>query len=478
MSTTLLWFRQDMRLADNPALHWATERGVVLPVYILDETDPWGPGSASRWALHHSLVGLTAELKQRGLPLILRRGDPARLIPQLAAAAQADAVCWNRCYEPHAIARDTALKLALRDRAMTVTTHNSALLFEPWTIRTKIDTPFRVFTPFYRACLLAQHDLAPRPMPETYAAPPQLPASDRLEDWSLLPTTPNWAGGLQESWVMSSQSAITTLDAFIAQSMADYKTARDRPDLPGTSRLSPYLHFGQISPRQIWQQVSQAMDVPHPGLLRGGESFLREIIWREFCYHLLFHQPQMPDTPLQAAFTAFPWREDHEGLRTWQRGQTGFPIVDAGMRQLWQTGWLHNRVRMIVASFLVKDLLLPWQAGAAWFWDTLVDADLANNAAGWQWVAGCGADAAPYYRIFNPLLQSQKFDPDGAYIRRYVPELAKLPSAFIHAPASAPPEVLAAAGVRLGETYPHPMLDHRAAKDRALAALQTTKTLR
>lgn len=471
MTVTILWFRQDLRLSDNPALVWAAARGKVLPVYVHDETAPWAPGGASRWWLHHALDDLQQALQQRGLNLLLRKGNPAEILPELAAQAKADAVCWNRCYEPHAVARDTALKAGLRQQGLTVTTHNSALLFEPWEIKSKTDAPYRVFTPYYKACLSSAPQFSPLPVPQNLTG--VLAEGDKLSDWHLLPSQPDWARNF--SWDATTAGAERSLENFIRAALPAYKTMRDRPDISGTSRLSPYLHFGQISPRQIWQTIQHSGTEARAGMLNGGEAFLRELIWREFCHHLLFYQPQMPEAPLQANFQNFPWQTDKLGLKAWQRGQTGFPIVDAGMRQLWQTGWMHNRVRMIVASFLVKDLLIPWQEGERWFWDTLVDADLANNAAGWQWVAGCGADAAPYYRIFNPLLQSQKFDPEGAYIRHFVPELRNLPLPYLHEPASAPPEILHKAGVILGKTYPAPIIDHRQAKERALAALMATK---
>lgn len=472
MATTLLWFRQDLRLTDNSALLSAASRGAVLPFYILDTTDPWAPGSASRWWLHHALQSLATQLQRLGGRLLLFRGDPKLIIPQLVKATQADGVMWNRCYEPHAIARDSAIKAALRQQGLKVETFAASLLFEPWEIQTQNETPYRVFTPYFKACLNLQRQHKPVPAPAKLTCHPYT-GGEKLTDWHLVPTHPNWAKNFD--WNPTQQGAQLALQTFLVQAVADYTTARDFPARTGTSRLSPYLHFGQISPREIWHATDQAMVETQPGLINGGESFLREIIWREFCHHLLYYQPEMPEQPLQEPFARFPWRSDAEALLCWQRGRTGYPIVDAGMRQLWQTGWMHNRVRMIVSSFLVKDLLLPWQDGAAWFWDTLVDADLANNAAGWQWVAGCGADAAPYFRIFNPWLQSRKFDPMGAYIRRFVPELAGLPSDLIHEPSAASPDDLLAAGVELGNTYPWPMLDHKAAKERALAALEQIK---
>ena len=471
MTATILWFRQDLRLVDNPALVWAAARGKVLPAYIHDEAAPWAPGGASYWWLHHALTDLQQALQQLGLNLLMRKGNPAKILPELAAHAKAEAVCWNRCYEPHAVARDTAVKAALQQQGLAVTTHNSALLFEPWEIKSKTDTPYRVFTPYYKACLGLAPQFSTIPAPQSLTGVSA--ESDKLSDWHLLPGKPDWARDF--TWDATAAGAEELLQSFIHEALPAYKAMRDRPDISGTSRLSPYLHFGQISPRQIWNAIQQAGTEARAGILNGGEAYLRELIWREFCHHLLFYQPQMPEEPLQESFKHFPWQRNDSALKAWRRGQTGFPIVDAGMRQLWQTGWMHNRVRMIVASFLVKDLLIPWQEGERWFWDTLVDANLANNAAGWQWVAGCGADAAPYYRIFNPLLQSQKFDPDGTYIRRYVPELGKLPLPFLHEPANAPPMILHEAGVFLGKNYPTPIIDHRLAKDRALAALKATK---
>lgn len=472
MKNTIFWFRQDLRLHDNAALSWAAQRGTVTAVYIDDSTDPWTPGGASRWWLYHAIQSLAADCALHGLHLTFMRGDPRQILPDLVQQAKADAVCWNRCYEPHAVTRDTAIKEQLRQQGLTVTTHKAALLFEPWEIKTKTGTAFKVFTPYYRACIASTLNHTPLPSPQAIHAAPPL-QGERLEDWNLLPATVNWAQNFP--WQVSESAAEKTCLQFLHNTVCGYKTARDLPSQAGTSQLSPYLHFGQISPRQIWHHTRQSMHNTKAGLLSGGESFLREIIWREFCYHLLYTQPHMPEEPLHPTFKAFPWRDDHTGLKAWQQGQTGYPIIDAGMRQLWQTGWMHNRVRMIAASFLVKDLLLPWQAGARWFWDTLVDADLANNAAGWQWVAGCGADAAPYFRIFNPRLQSERFDVHGDYIRRYVPELSALPAPYIHEPATAPLSLLQSCGIELGETYPQPILDHKMAKTRALAALKSLK---
>ena len=475
--TSIVWFRRDLRRNDNPALDAAIARGKpVVPVFILDDADagPWAPGGASRWWLAGSLACLAAELAQSGSGLVLRRGPAEREIGKLVAETGAESVFWNRRYEPWAVARDMRLKASLAARGINVKSFNASLLMEPWTLETKTGGPYRVFTPFYTA-LRERLRIEPlRPAPQRIAAPESLPPSDPLAGWSLSPTTPDWAGGLKEAWTPGVAHAMKRLARFLHDSIDDYATNRDRPAVEGTSRLSPHLHFGEVGPRQIWHAVASGAQ-SGDGSSRGAERFLSELAWREFSYHLLYHFPHLPDAPLKAEFAQFCWSEDASALRAWQRGLTGYPIVDAGMRELWATGWMHNRVRMIVASFLVKDLLLSWRAGEAWFWDTLVDADLANNAASWQWVAGCGADAAPYFRVFNPVLQGRKFDPDGAYVRRWVPELATLGDAAIHAPWTARPVDLLDAGIAPGRSYPQPIVDHLAARDRALRAYRAAK---
>jgi deoxyribodipyrimidine photo-lyase len=471
-SPIIVWFRQDLRLTDNPALRAAAESGrPLVPVYIRDDAaaGAWAPGGASRWWLHGSLTALAKELGDRGATLILRSGPAAKALAKLVEETGAGAVTWNRCYEPTAIERDTHIKTALQKKGIAATSHNAALLFEPWTIKTKAGEPYGVFTPFWRACLAQDEPPKPLPAPRTLDGFGGKLASDELESWALLPKKPDWAGGLRETWTPGEHGAAKRLTAFLNHALGTYKSGRDRPGEVGTSRLSPHLHFGEIGPRQIWHRV-RAMEPS-----RHADTFLTELGWREFSHHLLYHRPALPDDPLRPAFGKFPWRKDKAALKAWQRGRTGYPIVDAGMRELWQTGWMHNRVRMIVASFLIKDLLLPWQDGEAWFWDTLVDADLANNAASWQWVAGCGADAAPFFRIFNPVLQGEKFDPDGDYVRRYVPELAKLPADAIHKPWEADEDVLRKAGVALGNTYPAPIVDHGEARKRALAAFAAVR---
>ncbi len=478
MSACLVWFRHDLRLQDNPALAAALARGgPVVPVYILDEAGEadWAPGGASRWWLHHSLAALEAELRSRGSRLILARGEAGAVLRSLGQQTGAGAIHWNRRYEPAVIARDRELKAALVTAGVEAKSFNAGLLFEPHTVRNKAGRPFQVFTPYWRHCLTLPVEPPGRLRPGPLPAPATWPGSLPLDALALQPR-PDWAGGLAAHWQPGEAAAGKRLRRFVEQASAGYADRRDFPALAGTSALSPHLHFGEIGPRQIWaavQVLSGDSGVFPPS--RGAQVFLTEVGWREFAHHLLFHFPQTPREPLRREFAGFPWRSDAAQGRAWQQGRTGYPIVDAGLRQLWQTGWMHNRVRMIVASFLVKHLRLSWQEGAAWFWDTLVDADLAANTLGWQWAAGCGADAAPYFRIFNPMLQGRKFDPEGSYVRQWVPELAGLPVENLHEPWAAAPEVLAAAGVSLGENYPAPLVDHAQARVGALAALASLR---
>ena len=457
----IVWLRQDLRLADHPALWAAVESGSpVIPVYVLDQANhELSPGGASRWWLHHSLAALTRDLRRRGGTLILRRApEPAAAIEALAKETGAQGVYWGRRYAAAEVAADQALKARLVAMGLAARSFNTSLLFEPWTIESKTGGPYRVFTPFWRACCDAPEPAAPHPAPAVVPAPAHLPPGDRLEDWHLLPTTPDWAAEFASAWQPGEAGAAARLERFLDEALAGYRTARDRPDRNGTARLSPHLRFGEISPRQVWHAVRHHLTTAKHPPDADADAFLAELGWREFCYSLLHYNPGIAREPLRAEFRDFPWDRDAASLRAWQRGRTGYPIVDAGMRQLWATGWMHNRVRMIVASFLVKHLLQPWRSGERWFWDTLVDADPANNAANWQWVAGCGADAAPYFRIFNPVLQGRKFDPDGVYVRRWVPELAGLEGARIHEPwKSATP-------------YPAPIIELGAGRARALAA--------
>jgi len=475
---TLLWFSRDLRLADNPALAAAVARGPVLPFFLLDDADAgaWAPGGASRWWLHGALEALEAALRQRGATLILRRGPAAAAIDELLAQTGASAVYWNRRYEPWAIARTEGIKARLKARGIEARSFNASLLAEPGQLATQKGEPFRVFTPFWRALQAQVAFDAPAPAPSRIAGPAQALPSDTLASWALRPTRPDWAGGLREQWQPGEAAALARLNRFRDVALSAYAEQRNLPATPGTSQLSPHLHFGEIGPRQVWSAMAgegKPGTAPAAGDKGTGlQSFLSEIAWREFSYHLLFHFPRLPEAPLRAEFAAFPWDDNAAALAAWQKGRTGYPIVDAGMRQLWATGWMHNRVRMIVASFLVKDLLLDWRAGARWFWDTLVDADLASNSASWQWVAGCGADAAPYFRVFNPALQGARFDPAGQYVRRWVPELAALADGDVHAPWAARPVDLAAAGFVLGRDYPAPLVDHAAARQRALWAFE------
>jgi deoxyribodipyrimidine photo-lyase len=467
MTRAILWFRNDLRLDDNPALTAAlAEGGEILPVYILDAQ----AGAASRWWLHHSLSALAADLAARGATLVLRRGDPVEIIPALAAEIGARSVHAARSFEPAQRAADRAVDAGLKAHGIAFGRHLSISLFAPERIKTQTGGAYGVYTPFSKACFAAgvsgEHLPAPDRIPGVTGV-----ASDALEDWGLLPQRPDWAGGMRAVWTPGEAGARARLEAFLAGPVTRYDEARNLPGVAGTSMLSPHVHFGEISPRLVWQRAAAGP------ACKGRETFLKELLWREFSINLLWQHPDLRTRPIREAFNDFPWREDEKALQAWQRGRTGIPIVDAGMRELWQTGWMHNRVRMICASFLVKHLLLPWQAGEAWFWDTLCEADEAANAASWQWVAGCGADAAPYFRIFNPVLQSQKFDAAGAYIRKYVPELARLPDFAIHAPWEAAPSILIHANVRLGETYPRPIIALKEGREQALAAYERLKSI-
>ncbi len=468
----LVLFRNDLRISDNPALHAAAETGApVIAAYILDNetSGRWRAGAASRWWLHYSLSALQQRLAGLGATLVLRKGPFATEALRLARDAGASATFWNRSYEPSQAAQDRALADGLVASGITPHGFNASLLFDPAAIRTNGGTGFLVFTPFWRACLSAPSPKQPLPAPKHLIAALHGLARLELAELGLLPRAPDWAQGLRETWTPGENAARNRLADFLDEGLAEYASARDRPDMPGTSRLSPHLHFGELSARTIWHAVQHCV-AAEPALQRSADKFLSELGWREFSAHLLHHTPDLPEENLRAGFDQFPWADDAKALRAWTRGQTGIPIVDAGMRELWQTGSMHNRVRMIAASFLVKHLLIDWRKGADWFWDTLVDADLASNAASWQWVAGCGADAAPFFRIFNPVLQGERFDPQGRYVRRFVPELARLPDAHIHAPWRAPQDVRDASDVQLGKTYPHPIIDLAHGRERALAA--------
>jgi len=491
----LVWLRLDLRLSDNPALQAALERGHgVLPVFVWapEEEGAWPPGGASRWWLHQSLAALESSLRAQGSRLLIRRGPTLETLRALVQETGAGAVFWNRRYEPALIARDQRLKETLRAKGLEVESFNGALLREPMTVQNQSGKPFQVFTPFWKHCLGLPDPAEPLPAPTRIPGPRQWPASLALKDLALEPRIP-WADGLRTAWTPGEKGAQLLLTRFLAEAFTNYAVDRDRPDLIGTSRLSPHLHFGEISPRQIWHATRQHAGSAMPSRPAEGDTsrsrsreaqredwrssqFLTELGWREFSHHLVYHFPKTPAEPLRPEFKRFPWRQDAAFLKAWQQGRTGYPVVDAGMRELWATGWMHNRVRMIVASFLVKDLLISWQQGAAWFWDTLVDADLAQNTLGWQWTAGCGADAAPYFRVFNPISQGEKFDPEGAYVRRWCPELRRLSDEWLHCPFDAAPEVLARAGVELGRTYPEPIVRHSIAREVALEAFAQIKS--
>ena len=468
---TIVWFRADLRVADNPAVFEAS-RGdrPVIGLYIFDDETPgeWGIGGAAKWWLHHSLVALEQSLTKIGGALVLRQGNAADVLAEVVRETNAGKVYWNRCYEPFTIKRDKGIKETLLDQGIEAKSFNGSLLFEPWTIETKAGGFYKVYTRFWLTCRDKGTPAPPLDAPTHLEKFEGDVKSDMLDDWKLLPTSPDWAEGLRDRWAPGEAGAMERLDTFLDTGAEDYDNLRNFPAIPATSNISPHLHIGDISPRQIWK-----ITVDRLGWTKETEKFLKEIVWREFAYHVFYYLPEIPEEPMHNRFDAFPWREDTAALLAWQTGQTGYPMVDAGMRELWQTGHMHNRVRMITASFLVKHLLLPWQQGEAWFWDTLVDADLAVNAFSWQWVAGCGADAAPYFRIFNPITQGQKFDPDGTYIRTYVPEIADLPDKYLQTPWAAPDDVLHDAGVKLDETYPRPIIDHKMARERALEAFKS-----
>lgn len=470
----IVWFRRDLRLADNPALHAAVDRGfdAVVPVYIHapDELGDWAPGAAQRVWLAASLHALAAELAALGAPLVIRRGPSLAAIEALIAESGAEALLWNRLYDPHEIAHDSHIKSQLGARAdLVVESFQAHVLQEPWKVATQQGAPYKVFTPFWKN-IHARSRRAPLARPN--ALPPARQRIDSLDiDALALRATRDWGERMLTHWQPGEAGAQARLAAFFTGAAARYDEGRNRPGVVGTSGLSPHLHWGEISPFQVMREVDEWLD-SNTASDTHAARFASEIGWREFAHHILFHFPHTPDAPLDARFNHFPWSRDDAALDAWRRGQTGIPMVDAGMRELWATGYMHNRLRMTVASFLTKNLLVSWRHGARWFWDTLVDADLAANTLGWQWAAGCGADAAPFFRIFNPARQGQRFDPDGTYVRRWVPELAALPDRHLHEPWAAPAAVLALAGVTLGRSYPKPLVDLKASRREALAAFE------
>ena len=454
----IVYFRQDLRLRDNPALFEAAKDGApILPLYIIDThyPGPWKMGGAQQAWLASCLKEIRKEL-----PLAVFTGNPIEIFKQVLNKTGAQRVFWNRCYEPFARKRDRDLERFLESEDVEVKSFNGSLLIEPWEVSTKKGTPFKVFTQFWKTSVELIEPDKPLPAPEA-------------DYFNLKSETfefsPKWGEKILNHWEVGESGAKKLLDRFLKDAVDDYKSARDLPAEDNTSRLSPYLHFGHISPRQIWNKIP---DRRKPG----PNHFASELGWREFSYHLLWHFPHLPERPFVEKFTDFKWDNKTKDLKLWKKGMTGYPIVDPGMRQLWETGWMHNRVRMIVASFLTKDLFVHWKKGEEWFWDTLVDADLASNSASWQWVAGSGADAAPYFRVFNPVLQGEKFDPEGSYVKKWIPELQDVPAKWVHKPWEAPGLELRSWGVTLGDNYPHPIVEHKAAREEALRRFEQIKS--
>ena len=470
----VMWFRQDLRLADNPALTNALKDGKTLPIFILDDfnSKEHVNGAASKWWLHHSLIKLNISLKNK---LCFFRGNPIDILGEINKRFEISNIFWSRCYEPWRIKRDKKIKKHFNDQNVNVNTFNGSLLWEPWNIAKKDGTPYKVFTPYYRkGCLNSDKPRMPLPVPNLS----NLISIDnhdlKIEDLELMPKH-NWYNKMISLWSPGEEGAHSKIEEFISNGLNNYKEGRNFPSNQNVSQLSPHLHFGEVSPNQVWYRAKTKGG--KLGIKKDLDHFLSELGWREFSFNLLYHFPFLPKENLQKKFDNFPWDNDKDKLKKWQKGLTGYPIVDAGMQELWQTGYMHNRLRMVVGSFLVKNLLLHWHHGERWFWDCLIDADLASNSAGWQWIAGSGADAAPYFRIFNPITQGQKFDPDGKYTRKYLPVLNDMPDKFLFNPWEAPEDVLRSAGVKLGENYPLPIVEIGSSRQKALEAFAATKTL-
>jgi deoxyribodipyrimidine photo-lyase len=470
----VMWFRQDLRLADNPALTNALEDGKTLPIFILYNVNSKEHlnGAASKWWLHHSLIKLNKSLKNK---LCFFIGNPMDILDEISKQYKISNIFWNRCYEPWRVKRDKKIKKYFNDQNVNVNTFNGSLLWEPWNVSKKDGTPYKVFTPYYRkGCLNSDKPRMPLPAPNLS----NLISIDnhdlKIEDLELMPKH-NWYNKMISLWSPGEEGAHSKIEEFISNGLNNYKEGRNFPSNQNVSQLSPHLHFGEVSPNQVWYRAKTKEG--KLGIKKDLDHFLSELGWREFSFNLLYHFPFLPKENLQKKFDNFPWNNDKDKLKKWQRGLTGYPIVDAGMQELWQTGYMHNRLRMVVGSFLVKNLLLHWHHGERWFWDCLIDADLANNSAGWQWIAGSGADAAPYFRIFNPITQGQKFDPDGKYTRKYLPVLNDMPDKFLFNPWEAPEDVLKSAGIKLGENYPLPIVEIGSSRQKALEAFATTKTL-
>ncbi len=465
--TLICWFRNDLRISDNPALSKAVEQGDVIPLYIFDETDR-EIGGASKWWLHHSLKSLSKSLGG----LVIEKGKPADILKKLLAQTDAKGVYWNRIYEPHSIERDKDIKSKLKDDGYDVQSFTGSVIYEPWEIETGSGGPYKVYTPFWKS-------IKNKGFPEPINTPEASIADINglglsLEALDLLPKNPNWAQEWDNLWSPGETGAHQRFEEFLDEGIEGYGELRNRPDLENVSRLSPHIHFGEISPRQMCK-AARFLSSKNEKLANDLDKFMAEIAWRDFANHLLYHFPTIPTKNWKPAFDAYPWQDNAQHLEAWQSGKTGYPMVDAGMRELWHTGYMHNRIRMLVGSFLVKHLQMHWKHGEEWFWDTLLDADLPNNTTSWQWIAGSGADASPYFRIFNPLTQGPKFDPNGDYVRKWCPELSKMPNKHIHAPHEAPQEVLQAAGIELGKDYPKPLVDHKQARQRALDGYEEVK---
>ncbi|TPW25925.1 cryptochrome/photolyase family protein [Pararhizobium mangrovi] len=472
----VVWLRNDLRLDDNPPLAAAAETGrPVVPLVVFDEEskDVRQLGGAHKWWFHHSLESLATSFRGKGSQLTLRRGEGAKIVPEVMEEVGADALVFNRRYDEGSRAVDDAVVEALGDD-VAVTRYAGNLLHNPDEVETNSGGYYKVYTPFMKT-VMKQKRRAPVDAPSGFKQPDSFPKSDKLEDWDLLPTKPDWSGGIRDFWTVGEKAAHDRFADFCDECLGGYDAGRDKPDKDATSRMSPHLRWGEISPIRLWHTANAYAErrktIPSGDL----ESFLQELVWRDFNYNLLYNFGPMATKDFNSRFDDFPWKSSKKSLEAWQAGKTGYPIVDAGMRQLWETGWMHNRIRMVVGSFLTKDLLIDWREGERWFWDTLVDGDIASNTAQWQWIGGTGADAQPFFRIFNPITQSERFDKNGDYIRRFVPELKDLPTKVLHAPWDADEETLEKAGVKLGETYPKPIIDHKKARDRALGAYDEVK---
>jgi deoxyribodipyrimidine photo-lyase len=476
MQNALIWFRQDLRLTDNQAFFEACKNSNnITAIYIHDETPPIRPlGGASKWWLHHSLASLQNDLAEYGINLVIKTGNSLEVLQGLFDQKTFNTIYWNRLYEPYYTARDAKIKDSLKAQNINVQSFNGSLLTEPWVVKNGSGEYFKVFTPYYKSCLANHQPPEPLAKPEVKKYQTKNIAGISLQSLDFLPTKPNWATGFNTYFTVGEAGAKQRFLDFLDNKIEHYGEKRDYAGEDFTSKISPHLHFGEISPNLIYYACRQEQEL-NGHKSKGVEKFVAEIYWREFSYNLLYNYPNLPEQNFRADFNNFPWLEDAEALKKWQKGQTGYPIVDAGLRELWHTGWMHNRVRMIVGSFLTKDLVQHWKHGENWFWDCLVDADAASNAASWQWVAGSGADAAPYFRIFNPITQGEKFDANGDYVRKWCPELKHLPNEFIHCPWKAPELVLRAANVQLGKNYPKPIVDHAKSRDIALNAFASIK---